>query len=297
MDAYLELMLSLARDGGKIALEFIDHSGSSLKPDDSVITEADRRVSFLAHERLAPLLATSAHILVDEEDPEKTRFLDQGVLNKAPFLWSIDPIDGTRAYANRMPHYGISIGLIKDLKPFMGVVYFPSLAELFYCDGKDAFFVKDPFTAREVSTKILPLDEEITSRSVFISTDEMLSRFNWVQKQCHTMIFAAAVCEFCWPVIGRGCGSLSRVHLWDMAGAWPIFEKAGLKMRSFSTGAPLERIDVSLFEKEGSPWRFKEYYILSSARNYPILRSLLTVRYPDEQTDGGSSHKIRKACS
>ncbi len=281
MKEYLDIMLLLVKDAGKIALEFIDQSSPSLKPDHSVITEADRRVSLLAHERLARLLATKEHILVDEEDKDKIKFLDQPLLEKTKFLWSIDPIDGTRAYANRMPQYGVSIGLLKDLKPWMGVVYFPSLAELFYCDGQDAFFVKDPFTKDEVSIKILPIDEEISDRSVFIVTDETFSRFNWVQKHCHIMVFAAAVCEFCWPIIGRGCGSLSRVHLWDMAGAWPIFEKAGLKMRSFSTGEPLEKIDVSLFEKEGSPWRFKEYYILSSERNYPILRSLLVPRHPE----------------
>ena len=280
MNGYIDLMLLLARDAGRIALEFIDKSDSSLKPDASVITKADCLVSLLAHERLAHLLATKEHILVDEEDPEKTAFLDQELLDQTPFLWSIDPIDGTRAYANRMPHYGVSIGLLKDLKPWMGVVYFPSLAELFYCDGEEAFFVKNAFTDHEVKEKIKEIDEEITSRSVFIATDDILSCFNWVSAKCHAMILAAAVCEFCWPVIGRGCGSLSRVHLWDMAGAWPIFEKAGLKMRSFSTGDPLEKISASLFEKDGSPWRFKEYYILSSARNYPVLRSLLALRKP-----------------
>ena len=91
------------------------------------------------------------------------------------------------------------------------------------------------------------------------------------------MVFAAAVCEFCWPAIGRGCGSLSKVNLWDMAGAWPIFKKAGLEMRALQTGQVLDGLSVDLFHtEEAMSWRFKDYYILSSERNFPILRSKLT---------------------
>ncbi|MBF0123021.1 MAG: hypothetical protein HQL21_06415 [Candidatus Omnitrophica bacterium] len=275
MNDYLSVMLSFVKDAGVIALKHIEEGRSDLKPDASVITDADRLISQLAHERLAPYLKSSQHLLIDEEDPRKTDFLDQSLLERTPFLWSVDPIDATRSFANRMPHYGISIGLIKDLRPWLGAVYFPSLKELFYCDGVAAYFIRNAFTSGEIKTEIVPIDEQITSRSVFIATDEILSHFHWEERECRIMIFSAAVCEFCWPTIGRGCGSLSMVHLWDFAGSWPIFEKAGLKLRAFEDGRVLDKIDAGLFHKEASSWRLKDYYILSSETNYCSLRARL----------------------
>jgi fructose-1,6-bisphosphatase/inositol monophosphatase family enzyme len=268
-------MTTLVKDAGHIALNLIDHSHPELKPDNSVITEADRRISALARERLAAYVITQEHVLIDEEDPKSGSYLDDAFLDRTRYVWAVDPIDATRAYANRMPHYGISLGLIRDRKPWLGAVYFPSLKEMFCCDGEEAFFIENIFTPQEKRTRIVPIDEELSDRSLFIATDNLLEDFEWRSPDCRVVVFSAAVCEFCWPTIGRGCGALARVHLWDMAGAWPIFEKAGLGMYSFTTGQRLERLETPLFEKESKPWKFKDYYILSSPRNFPLLRSRL----------------------
>jgi hypothetical protein len=69
------------------------------------------------------------------------------------------------------------------------------------------------------------------------------------------------------------------VHLWDFVGSWAIFEKAGLKLRTFKDGRVLDKIEAGLFHKDdGSPWRLREFYILSSEQNYPQLRKLLTLK-------------------
>ena len=268
---HVKLMLSLARDGGRIALRLMDDSHPELKRDSSVITQADLQISALAHARLKPLIATGQHVLIDEEDPRKADYLNEEVLNKTPYVWSIDPIDGTRVYANHMPHYGISIGLIKDRRPFLGAVYFPTLKELFYCDGVNAYLVKDAFCWNVQKTLIKPVDEEISNRSIFILADEMGKDFRWHSSDCRYMVFSSAVSEYCWPAAGRSCGSLSRVHLWDFAGSWPIVEKAGLKFRNAKTGQVLDRLEAGLFQSSPA-WKLKDYYILSSERNYPLLR-------------------------
>ncbi|NTV29892.1 MAG: hypothetical protein HGA80_07425 [Candidatus Omnitrophica bacterium] len=275
MNEYLSLMLSLVREGGEIALELIERSRPELKSDNSVITEADRRISVLAHQKLAGYLASGQHLLIDEEDPRRGEHLEAAFQDRVPLVWSLDPVDGTRIYANHMPHYGISIGLLKERRPWLGAVFFPSLDELFYCDGTEAFFVRHPFTTSEARTRIVPVDEAISSRSLMIVTDELPRFFEWHSTDCRLLVMSAAVCEFCWPTIGRGCGSLSRVHLWDMAGSWPIVEKAGLRLFSIDTGEPLERLDAETFEKS---CRLKGYHILSSPRNFPILKTKLVIK-------------------
>ena len=165
-DIYLERMFSFVREAGGIALDLMGKSDPGLKKDHSIITLADKAISKLARAQLSDFLQNPRHILIDEEDPGIVEYLDQKRLDQTSFIWAVDPIDGTRLYANHMPLFGISIGLIKDLKPWLGVVYFPMLKELFYCDGVEAYFVQDAFGPNEIKTRIIPLDEELSSRSI-----------------------------------------------------------------------------------------------------------------------------------
>ncbi len=272
-EIYLTCMFDFVREAGALALAYISDSSPGLKSDQTIITRADREISALCRQKLAAFLNDPTHILVDEEDPQMGKYLDQSLLGKAKFIWSVDPIDGTRIYANRMPTFGISLGLLKDLKPWLGVVYFPVLDELFFCNGSEAFFVSRPFTSKEQKTKIVPIDEPIGPQSIFFCNDTFFQKFNWGDRDFHIMIHACAVLNLCWPSIGRGMGCFLRSHLWDFAGSWPIMRAAGLSFRSVKTGKCLEQIDVSLFEMGQKSWELKEYYLVSSERNYPIIKS------------------------
>jgi myo-inositol-1(or 4)-monophosphatase len=277
-ELFLKRMKEFSLEAGQIALQYLGDSEPGLKTDRSVITKADREVSELAHLRFADLLSQPQHLMIDEESPNTPRYLDQEFLNSKEYIWALDPIDGTRIYANSMPYYGISFGLMKSLKPWLGVVYFPSLRELFYCDGENAYFVEHVGSSQEKITKIAVIDEVITGQSIFLSSDNFFKRFEWVSKDCHFIIPACAVVDLCWPTVGRGCGGLLKSYVWDFAGSWPIFRAAGLDLRAYDTGKVMDRLDVDLFIKENRPWKLKEYYILSSERNYPILKEKLVIK-------------------
>lgn len=266
---FLKRMLNMAQGAGKIALELIDDSKPSLKVDKSVVTVADIAISKYIRHALDDLLKTEEHILIDEESERSNQYFDQKVLEAAPYAWVIDPIDGTRAFANRVPLYGISIGLLKDLKPWMGIIFLPNLHELYYCDGTDSYFVKNPFTPQEIKIKIQPLDQPITRQSFFFSMDSFFNEFDWDFHFCQMVLPACAVIDVCWPAVGRGCGCYFHANLWDLAGAWPVARSAGLELRSVTTGAVMNKVNTNLFVGEGiKTWRFKERYILSSARNF-----------------------------
>jgi fructose-1,6-bisphosphatase/inositol monophosphatase family enzyme len=272
-DIYIERMFSFVREAGGIALDLIEHSDPGLKKDLSVITLADKAISKLARERLAEFLQKPGHILIDEEDPNIIKYPNQKSLDGSSFIWALDPIDGTRLYANHMPLFGISLGLIKDLKPWLGVVYFPMLNELFYCDGTEAYFVQDAFSSHERKTRIVPVDEDLSARSIFFCNDTFFNRFFWKEKDFHIMIHACAVVNLCWPAIGRGVGCFARCHLWDFAGSWPIFRRAGMDLRRISDGKVMDTLEVDLFAHDPVAWHMKEYYLVSSARNYSLILS------------------------
>lgn len=54
-------------------------------------------------------------------------------------LWIIDPLEGTLNYSRKLPIWAINIGLFKNGKPYLGVVYAPILNEMFIAEkGKGA---------------------------------------------------------------------------------------------------------------------------------------------------------------
>ena len=54
--------------------------------------------------------------------------------------WVIDPLDGTTNFLHGIPHFAISIGLVRDGEPFAGVVYNPITDEMFWAEkGQGAF--------------------------------------------------------------------------------------------------------------------------------------------------------------
>lgn len=270
---YLDLMLRFVREGAVIAIKNIHKSDPGIKSDKTIVTKTDKAISKLAHKVLAPLLADPAHLLIDEEDPAVIEYLDQKRIESAKYIWSVDPIDGTRLYANGIPTFGISIGLIKDLKPWMGVVYFPLLNELFYCDGKNSYHIQQAFSAKAKKRKIVPIDQEISSQTIFFCNDTFFRKFAFNDFQFHVMIQACAVVNLLWPTVGRGCGCFLRSSLWDFAGCWPIIRSAGLELRRVRDGAPLDRLDASFFKREPKPWELQEHYLLSSKRNFKIIKS------------------------
>jgi len=270
---YIQRMLSFVHQAGGMALDLMGKGASGLKKDQSVITLADKAISKLARASLSDFLQKPGHILIDEEDPNSMQYAAPKGLEGASLIWAVDPIDGTRLYANRMPLFGISIGLIKDLKPWLGAVYFPMLKELFYCDGAEAYFVQDAFGPQERKIRIVPLDEGLSARSLFFCNDTFFEKFYWKDKNFYIMINACAVVNLCWPTVGRGAGCFTRCHLWDFAGSWPILRRAGLDLRRTSDGKVLECLEADLFTHDPVAWRMKEYYLVSSERNYQIILS------------------------
>ena len=56
------------------------------------------------------------------------------------FIWVIDPIDGTACFVNGMHAWCVSIGIMFDGEPVIGVVFDPNADELFHaCKGQGAY--------------------------------------------------------------------------------------------------------------------------------------------------------------
>ncbi len=70
----------------------------------------------------------------------KGRFPDHDILseetgklqNESPWLWVVDPLDGTMNFAHGYPVFSVSIALLRDGEPLVGMVYDPVSKESFH---------------------------------------------------------------------------------------------------------------------------------------------------------------------
>lgn len=89
------------------------------KADESPVTIADREA-----ERVM-------RALIEERFPEHGIAGEEfgKVRADAEFVWSLDPIDGTKAFISGSPRFGTLIGLVENGSPVLGVIDMPVLDE------------------------------------------------------------------------------------------------------------------------------------------------------------------------
>jgi myo-inositol-1(or 4)-monophosphatase len=116
-----------------------------------LVTDADHASQKVAKETL--LTAFPDHLFLGEEEcvgksPEETR-----PATDAPFVWVVDPLDGTANYVHDVPAYCVSIGLWAAGKPAVGVIHDPRMKEVFTAaTGLGAFLNGQPMRVSTVPT-------------------------------------------------------------------------------------------------------------------------------------------------
>ncbi|AKM31665.1 histidinol-phosphatase [Pandoraea faecigallinarum] len=89
------------------------------KADESPVTIADREVETALREKIAARYPS--HGIWGEE------FGKQGL--DAQFVWSVDPIDGTRSFITGHPLWGTLLALLRDGQPVVGLIDIPATGE------------------------------------------------------------------------------------------------------------------------------------------------------------------------
>src|SRR4051794_395691 len=97
-----------------------------LKGPNDPVTRADREANTLICAALAEAFPDDAVVAEESapDSPEATR-----ALVAKPRVWFVDPIDGTREFADRNGEFAVMIGLAIDGRAALGVVLMPTLGE------------------------------------------------------------------------------------------------------------------------------------------------------------------------
>ncbi|OIQ28427.1 MAG: 3'(2'),5'-bisphosphate nucleotidase CysQ [Alphaproteobacteria bacterium MedPE-SWcel] len=121
----LSLLISAAQAAGEIAGQFVGSEARKWdKPDGAgPVTEADLAVNRYLEDRLRAARPDYGW-LSEESDNEVARL-------SCPRVFIIDPIDGTRSFADGSRTWAHSLAIVEDGQPVAAVVYLPQRALLF----------------------------------------------------------------------------------------------------------------------------------------------------------------------
>jgi histidinol-phosphatase len=120
--ALLADAVDVVRRAGTLTLEWFGTAGLVVdtKGDGSPVTAADRAAERFIREELGARYPADS--IVGEEEPDRAGTSDR--------TWTIDPIDGTKAFTRGVPLYANLLALDDEHGPAIGIVNIPALGEM-----------------------------------------------------------------------------------------------------------------------------------------------------------------------
>ena len=113
----INLAIDAVIDAGKTVMEIYDQGFEQMtKINNEPLTKADVESNKIIHE----IISTSDHPILSEESDDTKKRLERKT------VWIADPLDGTSDFIHKTNEFTIMIGLVKEQKPILGVIYCPT---------------------------------------------------------------------------------------------------------------------------------------------------------------------------
>lgn len=171
-----------------------------------------------------------AHSILAEEGTDKD--------TASSFCWVVDPLDGTVNYAHRFPVYSVSIALMFDGKPLVGVVYDPEADELFSAGYKLGVTLNGKkikvSNEKKLNRALLATGFAYNIKNARLNN---LGHFSKMMKKAQAVRrLGSAALDLCWLAAGRLDGFWEfYLHPWDTAAAILIVTEAGGKVTTIES--------------------------------------------------------------
>ena len=191
----------------------------------NIVTSSDLLVQHYLHEKLKCVMPEAGFYCEEEDLQEEDK----------EFIWVIDPIDGTMNYARRIPESAISVALLRNNQPVLGVVcniytgdvYSAVAGEGAKKNGTPIFASNRAFCDALFCTAMSTYRKEYAA----VCNDIIMDAY----MQCNDLRrFGAAALEICYLAEGR-CELYFEIRIfpWDYAAAGLILKEAGGMLSGF----------------------------------------------------------------
>ncbi|AOU98936.1 inositol monophosphatase [Acidihalobacter yilgarnensis] len=225
------------------------------KTDGSLLTEAD-----LAMDRALRIALARDWPQIDFLSEEMSPDAQAECLASGRPLWCLDPLDGTSNFAAGLPLYSVSLALLVEGQPALGVIYDPERGECFSAvRGGGACLDGQPLEPRAETSELARAVGIVDFKRLSKSLAERLVREPPYHSQRN---LGSCALEWCWLAAGRGDFYLhGGMRLWDLAAGSLILAEAG--------GQALTLEGETVFRAETGPRS------VIATRNVTLFESLL----------------------
>ena len=222
-----------------------------------VVTAADKEAEELIVRELA-VVAPGVPVVGEEGQ--------RGAAEDRPAgpTWVVDPLDGTVNFVQGIPLFAVSIGLVEDGKPMLGVVHVPALSQTFVgAPGSGAFE-----NGRPISVSVTPfLNDAVLATGFAYERDDMPddnfdNLVHLGRKARGIRRLGAAALDLAYVASGR-LDAFWELHLspWDVAAGAALITAAGGRVTDF---------------RGGSDWLFGGHIVASNGMLHEPLRAELS---------------------
>lgn len=272
---FTNLILDILREGSEMARRMQrENLDVEVKTDQSVVTRADRAIELMMRQRLMSL-DTDQHQVFGEEDVDQRAISPNAFFeSNKPYVWLLDPIAGTTCYAARIPLYAVSVGVLLHGRPLAGGVALPELGEVYWAENGQAWQARQAFSRSEERQPLAVLGEDVDAHAPLFHHSSRR-----IQKACRLSLDDRAVMALpavnpglMWTATRSCCASLVQLKPWDFAGAWPIMEAVGLRLRRLHDGAEMNSLVPDTLSQD---WRMKNVHMFSNAATFSALQGKL----------------------
>lgn len=231
-DNFLKIAKLAAKQSGLLIRKRVDKKSKvNIKNDDvsNLVTEVD----LLSEKNIISIIKKHfpQHNIISEEAGKED--------NRSKYTWVIDPLDGTISFAHHMPHFSVSVGLLKDDKPIIGAIYNVMSDHLYWAEeGKEAFVNGEPI---KVSQETL-----LTGAAVLFGFGSVKRRPERVEKYFlpligkvgHPYALGSGATSYTFVANGFADATVDIGWIWDFVAGAVIVKGAGGKVTDLAGHEP-----------------------------------------------------------
>lgn len=250
LDRYLETALKAVKSGSKALIKYWGKLSNIREKTFAwdLVTEADKESETLILKTITK--THPEHCILAEESGYAAHVEGS---HESPFLWVVDPLDGTTNYTHQYPMVSISIALLKDKQPILGVVYNPIFKELFIAvkgrggslNGRRIQVSKTLKVNRSLLSTGFAYDRRMHSDNNYAEFCRLTSISQGVRRG------GSAALDLAYVAAGRLDGYWERgLQPWDLAAGILLVEEAGGRVTSYSN-EPFDLFDGRVLATNG----------------------------------------------
>ena len=217
----LETAIRAAKESGKLLLDKRIHLNKNLESS----SKDTKLLADIESEKLIKeiLNTSSEYQILGEEGGKSAEDLGD-------IYWVVDPLDGTANYNRGIPICCVSIGLIKNMKPILGVIYDFDNNDLYAGDKFNARSTKND-TSIQVSDYLNKKDSVLITglpHATDYSDKSLENLIKDMQTWNEVRMIGSAAIAACYIASGKAeVYKENGTYLWDIVAGAAIIESAG----------------------------------------------------------------------